>query len=524
MTDAKLNRIDDNKRFSESLLWQLQLDYYSKVGVNAWRKNVVPHIITSNTFIADQYARLVYSFLRDWADEVDRDHPVYLIELGAGAGRFSYHFMRHWLERVEQFGDLDIEFKYILTDFTDSNLKFWKSHPLMKEMVEKGIADFALFDAISGTSMILENSGEVLNAETVVNPMIFVANYLFDSLPIDVFYVEEDRLYESRVSLDTELERDHELISELFQSLKLSYDNQQISGDYYDNADYNQILEAYRQHFNAAYFRFPLRSLDCCANLHAMSNQRMMLLTADKGFTSLGAMDLSKPPEIAVHGSMSIMVNFEALARYFKLKDGDWLKTPFQPMSIAVQVGLMGKPESEYNETAMTFHDSVAKFGADEYDSMTLVLRDIYKDMTVQQILFMMRMAVWDSVLFETCFPHLLEKVQDTTDELRLDIRLAMQRVWEHYYFIGEDHDIPFMIGVILHNIGAFREAIVLFNYSLQMHGMDAGTIYNMGMAYLYMGDTQKALELISQAADSGQFPKAVETRDMILAKINESQ
>lgn len=524
MTDTKLNRIDDNKRFSESLLWQLQLDYYSKVGVNAWRKRVVPHVITSNTFIADQYARLVYSFLRDWSDEIDRDHPVYLVELGTGAGRFSYHFMHRWLERIEQFGDLDIDFKYILTDFTDSNLKFWKSHPLMKEMVAKGIADFALFDAIGGTSMTLENSGEVLNAETLVNPMIVVGNYLFDSIPIDVFYVEGDQLYESRVSLETELERDHELISELLDSLQLVYNNQPITDDYYDTLVYNQILEDYRQHFEEAYFRFPITTLDCCANLHAMCNQRMMLLIADKGFTTLGAMDLSKPPGIAVHGSMSMMVNFEAIERYFKLKDGDWLKTSFQPNDITIQVGLMGQPKSEYNETAMTFHDSVANFGPGEYHNLIATLHTSYKDMSVQQILSVIRLGVWDSVIFDDCFPYLLEKVKDTTDPIREDIRLTMKYIWDHYYFIGEDRDIPFMIGVILHNVGSFQEAIILFNYSLQMHGMDAGTIYNMGMAYLYMGDTQKALELISQAADSGQFPKAVETRNKILAKMNESQ
>ena len=91
---------------------------------------------------------------------------------------------------------------------------------------------------------------------------------------------------------------------------------------------------------------------------------------------------------------------------------------------------------------------------------MKVALHDHYSEMTLQQMISVIRMGHWDSVLFEECFPHLLEKVQTTTDEVRMDVRLAMRKIWEHYYFIGEDRDIPFMIGAILHNIGAFRDAI----------------------------------------------------------------
>lgn len=524
MTEKKLKQIDEKKRFSESLLWKFQLAYYSKVGVNAWRKRVVPHVITSNPFIADQYVQLVYAFLRDWEAELDKDHPVYLIEVGTGAGRFSFHFLQRWLERTEEFGDFDINFKYILTDFTDSNLKFWNTHPLMKEMVEKGIADFALFDAINDTSIKLHHSGEELNSETIVNPMIVVANYLFDSIPIDVFYVEGDTLHESQVSLDSELEADHEIISELLESLVLKFHNKPVDGDYYDNPNYNQILEDYRQLFDNTYFRFPITGLECCANLQKLSNDRMMLLTADKAFTTIEAMDLHEPPKIAVQGSMSMMVNYEAFGRWFEKEGGRWLKTPFQPMDIAMQVGLFGEPDSDYLSTTMTYKDTVAHFGPDDYHNAQISLHKNYADMTLPQLLSVIRMGRWDATIFDDCFQHLLEKVQKTTDELRMDVRYTLRKVWEYYYFIGEDRDIPFMIGVILHNIGSFQEAIILFNYSLQMHGMDPGTLYNMGMAYLYLGDTEKALELISQAADSGKFPKAIETREMILAKLNETK
>jgi len=524
VTNPKKYTLDDKKRLSQSKLWDLQRKYYEKVGVNAWRKRAVPHVITSNVFIADQYVQLVYAFLRDWEAEIDKDHPVYLIELGTGSGRFSYHFMRRWLDRTEQFGDLDITFKFLLTDFTESNLKFWKTHPLMKEMVQKGIADFVLFDATQDTSLTLVNSGETLTSNTLVNPLIVVANYLFESIPTDIFYTEDNQLSESLVSMESDYPEDHELISELLDSIHLSYNNQPIKNDYYENKTYNQILENYRNDLKKTYFRFPITGLNCCANLQTLCKNRMMLITADKGFSSLDAMDLLEPPQIAVHGSMSMMVNFNALEQFFTLQDGKWFKIPFQPNDISVQVGLLGVPKSEYSETALTFYDTVTSYGADDYHTLTVALHNHYAELTISQMLSLLRMSRWDSVLFEECFEHILMKVQETTDEVRADVRLALRHVWDNYYFIGEDKDIPFMIGAILHNIGSFQESIILFNYSLQMHGMDPSTLYNMGMSYLYLGDTNQALEYIGKAADSGQFPKAVDTREKILAKLNEMQ
>ena len=88
-----------------------------------------------------------------------------------------------------------------------------------------------------------------------------------------------------------------------------------------------------------------------------------MLITADKGFVTLEAMDLLEPPQIAVQGSLSMMVNFDALQQFFTLQEGQWHRTPFQPNDISVQVGLVwNQPASEYSETAMTFYDTVASY------------------------------------------------------------------------------------------------------------------------------------------------------------------
>ena len=48
----------------QSLLWDLQRNYYDQTGTDAWESGVVPSFITTNTFIARSYVRMVLSYLQ----------------------------------------------------------------------------------------------------------------------------------------------------------------------------------------------------------------------------------------------------------------------------------------------------------------------------------------------------------------------------------------------------------------------------------------------------------------------------
>jgi hypothetical protein len=78
---------------------------------------------------------------------------------------------------------------YVMTDFTESNFKFWADHPALKPFVGSGQLDMAIFDAVNDTTIKLSRSGVELTPGSVVNPICIVANYLFDTLCHDVFQV-----------------------------------------------------------------------------------------------------------------------------------------------------------------------------------------------------------------------------------------------------------------------------------------------------------------------------------------------
>src|SRR5260221_12711735 len=96
---------------SESVIWRLQGEVYSRRGLAAWTEDSIPHYITNNPFIAEVYAQIVFGFYCDCLAAHSKDspppsprHPLRLLELGAGCGRFAFLFLRHLRALLEASG------------------------------------------------------------------------------------------------------------------------------------------------------------------------------------------------------------------------------------------------------------------------------------------------------------------------------------------------------------------------------------------------------------------------------------
>src|SRR5436190_14880848 len=86
---------------ARSMVWQLQRTFYADQGIAAWTQSHVPQSVTTSPIIARAYARLVLGFLRDMRSSLDPAQPVYLVELGAGSGRFAYRFLKAYTALLE---------------------------------------------------------------------------------------------------------------------------------------------------------------------------------------------------------------------------------------------------------------------------------------------------------------------------------------------------------------------------------------------------------------------------------------
>ncbi len=104
--------------FSRSPLWALQERYFAESGIEAWRQGAVPHYITSNPTLANSYAEIIFAARRDQERLGPGKEPVYVCELGAGSGRFAFHFLKRLTRLCEQSSVAPGAFRYVLACWT----------------------------------------------------------------------------------------------------------------------------------------------------------------------------------------------------------------------------------------------------------------------------------------------------------------------------------------------------------------------------------------------------------------------
>ena len=74
--------VEAEKPLSQSMLWKLQTEFFANQGPEAWIKGIVPQYITTNPYIANQYAKTVFGYLRDYVarEDVDKNTVIYIME------------------------------------------------------------------------------------------------------------------------------------------------------------------------------------------------------------------------------------------------------------------------------------------------------------------------------------------------------------------------------------------------------------------------------------------------------------
>jgi tetratricopeptide (TPR) repeat protein len=504
--------LEQDRRLSQSLIWKLQRSFFHQQGIEAWKQDTVPHHITSNTFIAGAYSRLVFGFLRDChavtgasennALPLDLSQPVYLIELGSGPGRLAYHFLKTFMSVFPRSAIKDVPFKYVMTDVTEQNLEYWRAHTSLQPFVEQGVLDFALFDAEQSEDIRLWHSGETLSAGTIKNPLVVIANYFFDSIPQDVFYLQDGQLYESLITVSSPREEPDLDDPEILNRVEISYNNRPASTQYYDDPDYNRILQYYRRQLAATYVLFPCAALGCLGRLRALSGGRMLLVSADKGYIGEEALVGRSEPKISVHGSFSMMVNYHAIAQYFLNCGGRALHTSHRHAHISVCAFLLGDHPDGYTETRQAYLEAIEQRGPDDFYTLKKGIEEHYEDLSLQQLTALLRLSGWDSKTFLDAFPALLNHVESAPESLRQELYRAIQHVWDNYYHIGEERDIAFYMAMLLYGMKYYLEALMYFDHSLRLYDPDPSTLYNMAVCHYSLRQLEPAIECVNQTLE----------------------
>lgn len=508
--------LDRDLRLSESLLWEWQRRFYDEHGVGAWRDGIVPSQVTSGSFLAAAYARVVRAFLLDGRRAgIDPGRPLSIVELGAGSGRFAHVFLRSLLDRLP---DDAPPIRYVLTDFTKRNLEAWAAQPLLRQHVAAGRVDFAIFDARARGPIRLGISGAELTAASVENPLVVLANYVFDSVEHDVFRVEDGCLYEGRVTLaSTEAREPDPTDPAIVDRCEISFDYRRVGDDVYDDPAWNRILESYRERLDPATFLFPVGALRALGRLEELARGRLLVLATDKGHLSPDEFMRNGDPSIAVHGSISLMVNFDALAAYCVERGHFARLTPPLTSRLATCALAFGFRGEEIPETELAFREALGQFGPLERHELVERWADEDAELPLERVLALLRMTDDDPFVFCRLAEHLRRSADALSDTLATEVTETVARVWANHFPIGGEPDVAFEIATVLQLIGRPAEAISYYERSIDLQGEHFTTAHNLGLCLVELGRPDRALEAFTTAAAlNPDYEPALEWRDRL--------
>ena len=487
--------LEQDVPLSQSVIWGLQRDFYSQRGLKAWNEDLVPSYITNNPFIAEIFAGTVAAFLQDCmspaqhaSPALSRVNPLYILELGAGTGKFSYLFLRKLIALLQ---DQNIPLhlvRYCMTDAAEKLVAEWRENAYLKEFVSSGVLEFAVFQA--GQEHKLKHKG----------PLIVIANYVFDSLPQDAFTVKGGGIHEILVTTSAAAEGEPQSLKDL----RFSYQNSAIAQRRYADGSWNNILDQYRTRLSTATILFPASALQTLQQLGDSSDGRMLVLAADKGTTHEEDLALApRDPTMEFHAGgrcFSQLVNFDAIGKYFRASGGETLVPSKHFTNLNLCAFIQCNPGDEYPAMQRAYREAMAAFGPDDLFAIMSWLNAYLEEISLPQALPLLRLTRWDPVVLARLFPVIAREARNAIAE-RTDLRDAVLSTWENHYPLNKDENVlAFYCGVILLELRFFQEAYSMFRKSQQLFGPSATTSYNLGLCCVGLGRFREALALMREA------------------------
>lgn len=505
--------LDPACRLSESLLWRVHEAYFESSGVGAWSSGDVPHAVTTGPVIALSYARLVEGFVADCAagrlGAVDPREPLYVVELGAGSGRLGFQL----LSALDPDAVAPFPVVYVLTDRVEANLEFWSRNGRFAGLLDAGRVDFARFEAGSADTLHLERSGIDLAPGAVVNPMVGIANYLFDVLPQDLFAVLGETLHEELVGVLADDAGIDTGSKDFFRRIRLSVHHARAAPGLYPPPLGDLLRLAAGRTGPGRRFLFPARAVSAFESLISLSSSRLLMIVGERperppspvaeAATSPSKLVRAGPfLAMGIHGgSISLPVDMSTIADAAALHGGATLLPREPPTSLLVAAIVVGD-HGEAAALRSAYVRAVDDLAPDiVHLALGPALRDGGEHSSLRELLSALRLARFDPRSFARCSPALGKLMQEATDAVKDETVATLHRVFEHDYPLDENADLADEIGGLLMKAGRHRDALWFFERS-PGHSLRAATLCRMARCHARLADNAVAVALVDRALD----------------------
>lgn len=492
--------VESKKPFAESLIWQLNRDFYDQEGTGAWSKGLVPHHLTSSSMVGKTYAELILGLLKDLANKGAIQEKVYLLELGAGHGRLAFHILKHLGRLIEQ-SQLELpEYCYVLSDFSEDNLTFFQNHSQFQAYYESGLLDFAFFDVIESKEIHLRHADIKISPKDLNQPLLVIANYFFDSIPNDLFHFNNTKVSSCGVSLQTAEDPKEMDTMGLIKKIQLDFHLEPIKLPFYENKVLNEILEHYRHSIFNSYLFFPKKGLECIDNLRQLSQKGVMLLSMDKGYHEMHDLENAAEPDMITHGSMSFWVNYHAFGAYCEKMGGKAFFPQYSTYHLELGCLLFLPDADSYIETNTAYQRFVDDFGPDDFTGMKKFTYKHIANMSLSEMIGILRLSAYDSTLFIKVLPRIKQVYRQITFNDRNRLAQTMHQTWNMYFTINESKDLAFEIAGMLYGLGYYKEALTYFQHSVNIYGETPDMFYNKALCHYQLREDSLFLETVKDA------------------------
>lgn len=485
--------IEEGLPFSESLLWKLQLNAYKHSGPRAWK-------ITNNPYIARAYAWQAIAAIRDWGSQLDPQSPLYILEVGAGAGRFSYLF----LKELKKLLPVEQKICLVISDNVDNYLQFWLKHPKLKPFIEDGSIDFANYDPTRQTDCTLVLSGERL--KDLANPLIAITNYFYAALPNDLFRYVEGELYEGYPVLTSSSVTKEELIAnpKVMKDVEVMFAAKRIDElpRYPNDHGFDEVLEIFRDCLpDETPFLLPIAAFRTIRNLKTLSANRLFIISGDKGFHTPEELEKNcdHRPIVTDLGDVNVDVNVYALKLFTQKLEGKIEHYPRPPRTDYRDI-LFNHWTIAFNKPGTQSRDQFYSLFSEGFTPMEchkLIDKALSGEdtFTIDHVLSLFQLSHYDPQLLYFFKKLNLKDLVKSLEESKYHVLArVMENVEQNMFWINhEDDQLGYMLAQFFYYLLKFNACEQTLNDLILLAGESAQFRYFLGLSYKESGKLKKA-------------------------------
>ena len=228
----------------------------------------------------------------------------------------------------------------------------------------------------------------------------------------------------------------------------------------------------------------------------------LLLICGDKSYRNEAEVKSGVGVHLTAHGSFSVMVNADALGKQVERLGGFSMHTPHGDTTFNNSVFVV-PPNGRRRKMLITrraFERTFCDFSPTDYIHVFEHLDRNLKKPSLETILAHLRLSHWDTEVFKLLFSHLESLAPQADEEMKDDLRQALETVWEHYFPVQEGDDIAFSLGSLLYAIDDYETAYERFAWSLANLGKHPATYTNLGLCAARLGRKAQAVRHLKAA------------------------